>query len=747
MYRNVYPLSAIVGQDALKQALMIGAVNPAVGGVLIRGEKGTAKSTAVRALAALLPEIDVITGCPFSCDPAKPDQMCSECRSRYPQLVIEQRKVRVVNLPLNATEERVAGGIDFSLAVQRGYRLLSPGLLADSNRGILYVDEVNLLDDHIVDIILDAASSGENRIEREGISFSHKARFMLVGTMNPEEGELRPQLLDRFGLCVEVCGNSSPDERVSLMKLRDDFDQNRKVFIEKYESSSQQLAKQISDARRLLPKTRLPRHLRSFIAELCTENNVAGHRADIVMEQAARALAALNMQNEVTLNDIRQVAPLVLLHRHRDAQAPPPTPPPPESEQDRSDQSEIDNSLTDESENGQSRSERPSDESSSEDQNKDYTDQNQGTSGEEQSQPSDADPLPSEDHNAQPDNRDEEPYSEKNMPEPQNGRDNIFQIGSTFKVRNLSSDKDRLFRRGSGRRSRSKVSQKQGRYVKSCINSYNGDIALDATLRAAAPYQKQRRKNNGSDSGIYDSECHINTQNIDSTRQVNLKNLRRDNISLNSQESDSNTPFVILTSQDVRGRIREKRIGNFLLFMVDASGSMGARGRMAASKGAVMSLLLDAYQKRDRVGMISFRRDQAVVNLPPTTSVELAGKLLTEMPVGGRTPLSAGLVKTYEQVRNILLRDPSARPIVIMITDGKSNVAINDLKPVEEALNLAQAMTCDERVKYIVVDTEESGHLCFGLAGKLADALHAQYFKIDDLKTKTLVDIVKEKNM
>lgn len=747
MYRNIYPLTAIVGQENLKQTLMIGAVNPAVGGVLIRGEKGTAKSTAVRALAALLPEIDVIMGCPFSCDPAKPDSMCPECISRYPQLVVEQRKARVINLPLNATEERVAGGIDFSLAVKHGSRLLSPGLLADSHRGILYVDEVNLLDDHIVDIILDAASSGENRIEREGISFSHKARFMLVGTMNPEEGELRPQLLDRFGLCVEVCGNSSPDERVSLMKLRDDFDQNKMAFIEKYESSSQQLAKQISDARRLLPKTRLPRHLRSFIAELCTENNVAGHRADIVMEQAARALAALNMQSEVTLNDIRQVAPLVLLHRHRDAQAPPPPPPPsPDSEQDSFDQSEMDDSLTDdESENRQSRSEKPSDESNSEDQNKNDAEQNQDPSNQEQSKPSDADALPSEDDNDQSDTRDEERSSEKNTPESQNGGDNIFQIGSTFKVRNFSSDKDRIFRRGSGRRSRSKVSQKQGRYVKSCINSYNGDIALDATLRAAAPYQKQRRKNNGSYIGIYDSECHINTQNVDSTCHVNLKNLCRDSISLNSQNSDNNKPFVILTSQDVRGRIREKRIGNFLLFMVDASGSMGARGRMAASKGAVMSLLLDAYQKRDRVGMISFRRDQAFVNLPPTTSVELAGKLLTEMPVGGRTPLSAALVKTYEQVRNILLRDPSARPIVIMITDGKSNVAISDLKPVEEALNLAQAMTCDERVKYIVVDTEESGHLSFGLAGKLADALHAQYFKIDDLKTKTLVDIVKEK--
>jgi magnesium chelatase subunit D len=201
--------------------------------------------------------------------------------------------------------------------------------------------------------------------------------------------------------------------------------------------------------------------------------------------------------------------------------------------------------------------------------------------------------------------------------------------------------------------------------------------------------------------------------------------------------------FIQLTNDDIRGKVREKRIGNFLIFAVDASGSMGARGRMVASKGAIMSLLLDAYQKRDKAAMISFRRNEAAVNLPPTTSVELAGKLLAEMPVGGRTPLSAGLVKIHEQLRNILLKDPSARPIAILITDGKSNVAIGDKKPVDEALRLASYLGRDERVQYIVVDTEESGLVTFGLARKLAEAMRAQYFKIEDLKAETLVDIVK----
>jgi magnesium chelatase subunit D len=292
-----------------------------------------------------------------------------------------------------------------------------------------------------------------------------------------------------------------------------------------------------------------------------------------------------------------------------------------------------------------------------------------------------------------------QPPPDQGAPQPDRIEDRIFDIGTTFKVKPLASAKDRLFRRGSGRRSRTRVSQKQGRYVKSCMTIRHGDIALDATLRAAAPYQKARGNGNGL--------------------------------------------VVTLSDQDIRGKIREKRIGNFLFFAVDASGSMGARGRMAASKGAVMSLLLDAYQKRDRVAMISFRRNEAVVNLPATPSVELAGKLLAEMPVGGRTPLSAGLAKTFEQVRNVLLKNPAARPIVILITDGKSNVALGQGPPLDEALRLAAVMAQDGRVRHIVVDTEEEGLVTFGLARRLAAALSADYFKIETLKAQTLVNIVK----
>lgn len=672
MRRTIFPFAAIVGQEGLKQSLLLNAVNPRIGGVLIRGEKGTAKSTAVRALAALLPEIAVVGGCSFSCAPDRLDGSCDRCRNSEQPLERTRRQVRVVDLPLNATEDRVAGGIDFSLAVGQGLRALQPGLLAAAHRGILYVDEINLLDDHIVDIVLDAAASGENIIEREGISFRHPVRFILVGTMNPEEGELQPQLLDRFGLCVETAGAESLEERMALMQRRESFDGDPAAFMRTYAEQNQAVARKIEAGQAQLSTVCMPRYLRGFISELCCENNVAGHRADLVIEQAA--LAALEATPEVTMDHIRRVAPMALVHRRREAQPPlPPPPPPPED------------SKSEETDPPQ---DPPPDEKAPQNQQKGLENDQTQSAAPDQTDQTQTDQTPDEN----------QPPPDQGAPQPDRVEDRIFDIGATFKVKPLASAKDRLFRLGSGRRSRTRVSQKQGRYVKSCMTIRHGDIALDGILRAAAPYQKAR----GNGSGL----------------------------------------VVTLTDQDIRGKIREKRIGNFLFFTVDASGSMGARGRMAASKGAVMSLLPDAYQKRDRVAMISFRRIEAVVNLPPTSSVDLAGKLLADMPVGGRTPLSAGLAKTFEQVRNVLHKNPAARPIVILITDGKSNVALGGGNPLDEALRLAAAMAQEGRVRHIVVDTEEDGLVTFGLARRLAAALSADYLKIETLKAQTLVNIV-----
>ncbi len=646
MKHDIFPFSAIVGQERLKTALILNAINPRIGGVLIRGEKGTAKSTTVRALGDLLPG------------------------------------TRVVTLPLNATEDRVAGGIDFGLAVRSGTRAFQEGLLARAHKGILYVDEVNLLDDHIVDIILDAAASGQNRIEREGISFCHDADFILVGTMNPEEGELRPQFLDRFGLCVEVSSEKDIEKRIALMLKKEAYDADPKGFSKQYKTDNTLLSEKIARGASLLPEIRFSNELRTFTADLCMESNVAGHRADLVIEQAAKSLAALYGKTEAGVDEVRQVAQFALVHRKRDALPPPPPPPPdhsheppPKTEDDRQ-ENETENQAP------------PEPDTPDEEGKKAPPDQNESPETEEAENQEEERPRP-----------DPEPTEEQKKQDKKDALEKIFEVGETFKVKKFTSPKDRIFRRGSGKRSRSRTAARQGRYVRSTLHKGSMDIAFDATLRAAAPFQIHRK--NGSPLA------------------------------------------VILEKQDIREKIREKRIGNFLVFIVDASASMGARGRMTASKGAIMSLLLDAYQKRDKVAMVTFRKEEAFVNLPPTSSVELAAKLLEEMPVGGKTPLSSGLVKGYGLLKTHLLKEPEARPIAIIITDGRGNVALENEKPLEETLAVAEKMALEERIQYIVVDSESQGAVSFGLSKTLADRLNAAYFKIKDLKVNHLVDIAR----
>ncbi len=648
MKRKYFPFSAILGQENLKKALLLNAVNPRIGGVLVRGEKGTAKSTAVRALGALLRNRqDGSDGNP------------------------------VVTLPLNATEEMVAGGIDFQQTMKQGRRVFQPGLLAKAHEGILYVDEVNLLDDHLVDIVLDAASSGENRVEREGITLCHPSLFVLAGTMNPEEGELRPQLLDRFGLCVEVHGEADPSLRVDLMLRREEFDREPEGFLGGYRAEEERLERTIADAQSLLPAVRIPSHLRGFISELCRNSNVAGHRADLVIEQAARANAALRGSREVSVEDVTKVAAFALVHRRRDPVPPPeqkPQEPERQNEQPRDEQPQPEPEQPEERDDEPQQQPQPQDGDESRDGNDD--------SGNEE--------MP------QPENR--EAAEEEEQPDT-SGQDELFSIGQSFRVRSIATPKDRKMRRGSGKRSRSRVSQKQGRYTKSTMPRGNNDIALDATLRAAAPFQRYRDNPNGM--------------------------------------------AVVLQNEDIREKIREKRLGNLLIFVVDASGSMGARGRMAASKGAVMSLLLDAYQKRDKLAMVSFRKEGAVVNLPVTSSIELAARMLREMPVGGRTPFSAGLLKGYEIARNYLRKEPGGRPLIILVTDGKANRAIGQGKPLDEAFTISGKISREERIRFLVVDTEEPGLINFGLAKKIAGLLDALYYRIDDLRADTLVSIVK----
>ncbi|MBN2753048.1 MAG: ATP-binding protein [Rhodospirillaceae bacterium] len=317
---TVYPFVAIVGQEKLKKSLILNVINPSLSGVLIRGEKGTAKSTAVRALADLLPEIDVGEADPFQSDPHDPKTMAPDVRERFEAgetLPVRSRKVRVVELPISATEDRVVGTLDLETALKEGRKKIEPGLLASANRGILYVDEVNLLDDHVVDVLLDSAAMGVNTIEREGISFSHPARFTLVGTMNPEEGDLRPQLLDRFGLCVHVEGLNTPGERVEVVKRRAAFEEDPEAFAAQWAEETAKLKDAVAVAIQRCPKVQASDAILFSIAERSLKLGVDGHRSDIVMLKAAKALAAWGGRDDVTPADVEEAATLALAHRMR----------------------------------------------------------------------------------------------------------------------------------------------------------------------------------------------------------------------------------------------------------------------------------------------------------------------------------------------------------------------------------------------------------------------------------------------
>lgn len=317
---HVFPFTAIVGQERMKRALILNAISPQIGGVLIRGERGTAKSTAARALARLLPEIQVVSDCPFNCNPYRPDQMCDSCRERHEageELPATPRRTRFVDLPVSATEDRVVGTLDIERAIKFGERHFEPGILAAANRGLLYVDEVNLLDDHVVDLLLDSAAMGVNTIERESISFSHPARFILVGTMNPEEGELRPQLLDRFALCVDIQGIADKEARVAILSRRVAYEQDPEAFCQEWCEAEAALSRKIAQAQMLLPHVTYLQDDLYAIAELTSELEIDGHRADIVILKTAIAHAAFEERQQINEMDVLLAAELALPHRLR----------------------------------------------------------------------------------------------------------------------------------------------------------------------------------------------------------------------------------------------------------------------------------------------------------------------------------------------------------------------------------------------------------------------------------------------
>jgi magnesium chelatase subunit D len=695
-----YPFAAIVGMADLKLALLLNAVSPAIGGVLVRGEKGTAKSTVVRALAALLPAVDVVADCRFGCDPAAPDPGCPD--GPHPQQPAWlARPARLAELPVGATEDRLAGSLDIERALTDGVAAFEPGLLAAAHRGLLYVDEVNLLHDHLVDLLLDAAALGVNYVEREGLSVRHAARFLLVGTMNPEEGELRPQLLDRFGLTVEVAATRESAERAEVVRRRLAYEADPAAFAAGWDQDSQRIAGRVVAARERLPKVRLPDSVLQQICAVCGAFEVDGLRADLVTARTAIALAAWHDRDEVGADDVRQAARLALPHRRRRDPFDVPG----------LDEQALDDALADALGAGQ-----PGDGADDEPASEHRADDGQDGTGPEPPGGSDSDgsdsggpddndpdggpggqppgpggqtPTPHRGEAAQgtsPDPGDRQPAPPPGTPGP--SRSDTAKGGTApFRPRLLTVTG--IGQGAPGRRSAARTPY--GRVTGARLPAGRvHSLHLPATLRAAAPRAGR------------------------AARQAR--------------------PRVRIRPSDLRETVRVGREGNLVLFAVDASGSMAAGQRMRAVKGAVLSLLLDAYQRRDKVGLVTFRGAAAEIALPPTSSVEAGARRLAVLPTGGRTPLAAGLVMSARVLRAERLRDPDRRPLLVVVTDGRATSG--------SGADLARAIGGLAGVAAVVVDCE-SGFVRLGLAVRLAAQLGGSAVRLEELAAGSLTGVVR----
>jgi len=688
----MFPFTALVGQVALKLALSLNVIHPGVMGVLVRGEKGTAKSTAARAMAELLPEIEVVADCLFGCDPAAQDhRLCPVCRRKRRDgepFEVARRRIPFLTLPVNATEDSMIGSIDFEHALVTGHKRFSPGLLAAAHRGILYVDEVNLLDDHLVDLLLDAAASGVNVVEREGVSFIHPSEFILVGTMNPEEGELRPQLLDRFGLCVNIEGLNDADTRVRIIRRWEAFEADPVKFIEKWSHEEAAERKRIRRAMEMFPRIMLRDEQFDEIVSICRAAGVAGHRADIVIEKASRAIAAYQGRVEVTSDDIQTAAFLALPHRIR-----------PDHQQLPQDNQKHDQ-RKEESEEQEQPPQDSQQKGGEEDEQRSQQDFDGG--GEKQLSKDEqlGKPTQASSHGA-------EDLHDASAQHDGSFQEEVFEIGDLLPIRTseMRHDRDSRARKSSGRRQRSRTNRKSGRYVRSTMTRANDDLALDATIRAAAPHQKQR---------------------------------------------EHRSLAVCIQPEDIREKVRERKTSTLLVFVVDASGSMGTK-LMTETKGAVMYLLLEAYQKRDRVCMLAFKGDGSEILLPPTDSIELAKQKLEELPTGGKTPLCSGLIQGYEVVRSSLRKNPDLLPLLVLITDGRANVGANRNRSYEgifhsrlyeELYAVADAMSQEPRLKMMVIDAEEKRMGAFGKAQKLAERMGARYLILEEIRSGNIARAV-----
>ena len=615
----IYPFTAIVGQEKMKKALILNAINPRVGGVLLRGDKGTGKSTAVRALAGVLPEIEV-SDCIFNCSR---EAMCDECRRKEKKFV--KRRMRIVELPLSATEDRVVGTLDFERALKEGIKAFQPGILAEANNNILYIDEVNLLDDHIVDTLLDVAASGWNVIEREGISFRHPSRFILVGTMNPEEGELRPQLLDRFGMVVNVKAISDPELRAEVVKRVEEFSEDPEAFYKKFEPEQEKLRKRIEIARNILSEVAVPDEIVHAVARLCGELGIETHRADIITIRAAKALAAFKGRKEVTLEDIMEVVELTLPHRLKSKPF----------EEPKLDFDKIEKILRDMIQENTIEEERKEE-------------------------------------------KEESKAGEDVEITTKSGREIKQEMGETL-LPNLGLSSKMEAVKGK----RVKSVGKSGRYVDFRLSGE--EIAIGATVRATL------------------------------SRGARIPEER-----------------------DYRYKICSSRSASSIAVLVDASSSMISLRRMEFAKGLIFRLLQDAYVRKDRVSMITFKNNSAEVIVPPTSSPQLAAKRLAELTTGGKTPLAAGLLKAKDLLK-IEMRKGYV-PILVLITDGRANVPIlGDIR--REIEKISEAIARD-KILTVVFDADD--YVSLGYAKEISEITGGLYYRLKELSEEKIFGVVDE---
>ncbi|ELZ61881.1 MULTISPECIES: VWA domain-containing protein [unclassified Haloferax] len=709
MTTQTLPFSAIVGQDELKRALLAAGANDDLDGLLVRGEKGTAKSTAVRALSDLLPEQAVVADCPYGCppEPDDPARQCDSCRARDDHEV-EHRSVPLVTLPLGATRDRVAGTLSVAGALD-GEASFDPGLLARANRGILYVDEVNLLDDHLVDLLLDAAASGVNRVERDGVSVEHPAEFTLVGTMNPEEGDLRPQLRDRFALQATVVGSRDIDDRVAIIDraLGDGDDPATAGDAHREETAALETALREATAR--LDSVALPTEFKRDIAELCVDAGVEGHRADIAIARAARTLAALDGRTKVLESDVREAAALALPHRLQSRPF--------------DDDPDLDDVLDDHFDEDEDRDEGEDADDGDDAGGADDGDSDGGDGGDDGERAeggdsdADADDSDGDAPGAAPDSDagDDDAGGDDRGGEVGGADESGAENGDSEDGASEDGDSDGSGDGDSGDDPDEATPLLPGQ-SRAAIGDSERPPVEDAALDAETP-------GDGSRAAVRESRqgrgSRVRTEPATETDDIDVPA---------SVRAAASAGRSRVTRSDLRTAVSRGSAETLVVFVVDASASM--RAAMRRAKGTVLSLLEDAYEKRDEVAFVAVAGDDAEVLLPPTDSVTLAARHLKELPTGDRTPLPSGL----DAARRVIDRSDADSALVVIVTDGRVTVA--DGSPTGQTRSAARSLaTADASV--VVVDAGDDG---IGVTDILVSETGARRIPLSDLSAERVAE-------